>query len=369
MSSSNASTGRLRGAHGRTTRPTLEALREPGRVPDLVKEMRLPLGTVWATVKHLHEQGLLDRVNPGVYQINARGEEALKPRPTEAAKLIRTGAPRPPEGKGWTPERSRWLEKHYGRLGHHRCGELLGVNSSAVHAKATKLGLRYGEVDGYTLPVDVAELLLRDYVMLYSRAERAKVLTFPGTTAGQEYRRKAMVPDWWVEQIADEIQPPEPGDVLLAELRQKVGLSKTQATRVAGRDARLRTPIKGGQAMLYIPTDVAERITARYREKRKTPAAPVVGRGGVLTAIRAAGAEGRTERELYEALPCSQAAVRLHVRALYLAKQLDRCRMGDSSDPFVYRDLQYTGQPQPTRRRIVLPGRPRKAALLPEAAD
>lgn len=366
MSAQNGSLLRHRGASGADTRRVLEALEKPARVPDLVAELGMTTEVVWDNVKSLHGRGWLTRVARGIYQISDDGRAALNPERPKAAKPIRTGAPRPPEGKGWTPERIQWLEKHYSRLGHHRCGELLGIDAKTVHARATRMGLRFGEVDGYTLLGDVAGLLEHDFAVLYSRAKRAGVLTYPGTVMDYAMKRKAMVPDWWVEQIAAERQVPGPDDVALAELRQELGLSKTHAVRVAGQDTYLRTPRKGGQARLYVSWSTAQRLRAQFRVKKT--AAPVVGPGGVRAAIELAGAEGQTERELYEALPCSRAAVRLHVRRLLRDGELERCRLGDTLDPFVYRLVQHVGQPQPQRRKPVIPGRPRKTPL-PQAAD
>lgn len=366
MSAQNARLLRNRGAYGAETRRVLEALDRPARVPDLVAELGMTTEVVWDNVKSLHGRGWLTRVARGVYQISDEGRAALNPERPKAAKPIRTGVPRPPEGEGWTPERLQWLEKHYSRLGHRRCGELLGLDPKTVHAKATKLGLRFGEVDGFTLIVDAAELLEHDYAVLYGRAKRAGVLTYPGTVMGNARKRKAMVPDWWLDQIADERQLPSPDDVALAELRQELGLSKTHAARAAGQDAYLRTPRQGGQARLYVSWKTAERLRTQFRGKK--PPAPVVGPGGVRAAIEAAGTEGMTERELYEALPCSRAAVRLYVRRLLRDGELERCRLGDTLDPFVYRLVQHVGHPKPARRTVVIPGRPRKTPL-PQAAD
>ncbi|MFC4426277.1 hypothetical protein [Deinococcus navajonensis] len=368
MSASNASIGRQQGTRGPLTRRVLETLRSPGGVPDLKQELGLAHEDAWSLVKHLHEQGRLERVSRGVYRITPAGEAALVTPNPESVKLLRTSARKPPEGKGWTAERVAWLTAHYPRLGHKRCAELLGTTPTAVHAKAAKLGLRFGEVDGYQLLNDLASLLGFEYRNLIVRAQRAGVLTFPGTVKDQQRRSKAMVPEWWAEQIADERQPPEPNDVSLETLRRELQLGKTQMVRKAGADARLRTPVTGGQAQLYVSVDAADRLRAEYRERRKVPRPPVVGRAGFLAAIEARGPEGATERELFESGPSSRAAVRLHVRALLRDGLLQRCRLGDSLDPFVYRLVQYTGQPQPSRRNVVIPGRPRKTSI-PQAAD
>lgn len=372
MSAGNASVARQRGVTGQTTRRVLAALERPARTPDLVLELGLTHEDVWSALKHLHHVGWATRLQRGVYQISEAGRVALTTPSPVPAKAICVNAKAPPAGTRWTPERTAWLERHYARLGPKRCGDLLGVHWQAVHAKATTLGLRFGEVDGYQLLTDLAALLQREYTTLYTRAKRAHVLTFPGTVVTQERRSKAMVPDWWVDQIVEEIQPPAEDDVALSTLRATLGLSKTQMARRAGRDARLRTPpghgSKGQQAQLYVSAAVAERITARYRQRRRTPAAPVVGRGGVLGAITAAGAHGTSERELYEALPCSRAAVRLYVRSLVRDGVIERCRPGTTLDPFVYRVAAHQGEAQPAQRTGVIPGRP-KAIHVPQAAD
>lgn len=369
MSSSNASIGRLQGASGRVTRRVLAALERPARTPDLVAELGLPLEVVWGAVKGMHERGWVERVSRGVYRATDAGRAALAPRDVSQTRYVRSGAPTPPAGEGWTPGRRAWLARYYARLGPARCAELLEMKTPTVHAMATRHGLRFGEVDGYQLITDLAALLERDYVLLYTRAKRAGVLTFPGTVAGKQRRAKALVPDWWVEQIADEIQPPAEGDVALAALRVTLGLSKTQMARRAGADARLRTlpgaGPKGQQAQLYVSAEVAARLGAEQRARRQRPRGAIVGRAGVLAAIAAAGADGRSERELTEALPCSRAAVRLYVRALLRDGETVRCRSGTSADPFVYREARHALAPEPAQRQVIIPGRP----ALPQAAD
>jgi biotin operon repressor len=358
VSASNSSSIRLRGVTGALTRQVLEALREPGTVPSVMDELGLLRSDAWAMIKHLHEQGRVERLQRGVYRISDAGEAALQEQAPTKVKTIGKTAQHPPAGKGRTPARSIWLERNYSKLGHHRCAELLDMQPANVWAWARSLGVRFGDVTGYILMTDLSELLGMEYTALWSRAGRAGVLTYPDSVKGNQRKRKAMVPAAWADQVADEHQPPTPEDICLEALRNKLGLSKTQAARVAGANAYLRTPVSGGQPRLHISQETAHQITARYHNRRGKPQVKVVGREGVRSAIEASGPEGATERELYERLPCSRAAVRIHVRAMFLAGVLERCRLGDTLDPFVYRLIEHQEQPVPQKRPVVITGRP-----------
>lgn len=367
MSASNARMTRRRGVYGVTTSRVLTALRRPGRLADVRAEVGLREEEAHAHIKHLHERGLLIRVARGVYQISAAGEQALSPRTAPGVRFLSKAFRTPPAGPDWTPERTRWLELNYERLGHRRCAELLGKEAATVHARAVKLGLSFGQVPGHILITELSDMLERDYGALYGCAERAGVLTFPGSVAQQERRPKAMVPEWWADELASEAQPPTPDDVALASLCAELGLSRSHASRLASADAYLRTPVSGGQARLYVSDDTAGRIRERCRLKAQIPSAPVVGQAGVLSVIEAAGPEGLSGRELYEFLACSRAATRLYTRLLSEAGAVERCRAGSTLDPYVYRAIRHQGQPPPQQRRVVIPGRPKKA--LAQAAD
>lgn len=368
MSATNARKTRRRGATGDRTRQLLGALREPGRLSDVMTELGWTEEETHALIKHAHEQGRLDRIERGVYRTSAAGLAALDNQDEGGVRYLAVRAPQPPQGRRWTPERKAWLDSSFPRLGAHRCAELLGLSLSAVQAMATKRGLKLGDLVGYTLLTDLAELTGQAYTNLYDYAERAGVLTFPGTTRNNQRRPAAMVPDAWADELVGEMQPPTPDDVALHDLRRELNLSQTQACRKASGHSYLRTPVHGGQARLYVSREFADQLRAEYRERRKQPKTREIGRQGYLAAFAAAGVNGATERELYEQLQTSRAAVRIHTRALLRAGQLERCREGSTLDPFVYRLQSFQGQPTPTQRRVVILGRPRKNPL-PEAAD
>jgi hypothetical protein len=370
MTALNAAPTRQRGVSGLDTRAVLLALREPGRVPALVSELGWTTARVWDNVKGLYARGLLERPVRGVYRITPAGEAALAHLPpvtgSRTLRDVKRAAPAS-TGRFWSPERVAWLKKHYPALGHRRAAELLKMDASAVHAKARKLGLEVGDVAGYQRLTDVAKLVERDYVTLWNRAVRAGVLTYPAGIKSQQKRSHALVPDAWIESVLSEWQPPTPDDVALADLRAELKLSKTQAQRLTSGAAYLRTPVCGGQAKLYVSTEDALRLRQSVREAAQRPRLPVVGRVGILGAVEAGGEAGRSERELWEALPCSRAAVRLHVVALRRTGDIQQCRTGTTLDPFVYRAASHAHAPEPPQRVITLPGRPRK--VLAHAAD
>ena len=368
MTATNARKSRRRGATGEQTRQLLNALREPGRLSDVMSELGWTEEETHALIKHAHEQRRIDRLARGVYRTNAAGLAALDKQDDPRVRYLNVTAPRPPEGKRWTPERKAWLDRAFPRLGAQRCAQLLGVSVGATRTMAAKRGLKFGDLPDYTLLADLADLTGQAYTNLYVYAERAGVLTFPGTTRDNRRRPAAMVPDAWADELVSEMQPPTPDDVALHDLRLELNLSQTQAARKASGHSYLRTPVHGGQARLHVSREFADQLRAEYRERRKQPRTREIGRQGYLAAFAAAGTNGATERELYEQLQTSRAAVRIHTRALLRDGQLERCRAGTTLDPFVYRLLIHQGQPEPTQRLVVITGRPRKTPL-PQAAD
>lgn len=368
MSAINARASRRRGVSGDLTRQLLNALREPGRMGDLTREFGWTESEAHALLKHAHEQGWVTRLQRGVYQLSEAGEQALAGSREVGIRFLSRQCHQPPEGTGWTPERKAWLDTFYARLGHHRCAELLGSTPGAVHGMARKRGLQYGDVSGYTLLTDLAAMTGQAYQNLYTCALRAGMLTFPGPERGREVRQKAMVPDSWAEELVGEMHPPTPEDVALAELRRDIGLSQTQAARKAAGHSYLRTPVQGGQSRLYVSQDFAQQLRLEYARRRRIPKTPEIGRDGYRQAYAARGQEGATERELFESLGTSRAAVRSHTRALLQAGELQRCRAGNTLDPYVYRLVEFAGQPEPQQRQVVIKGRPKKIRLQ-EAAD
>ncbi|MEI3783820.1 hypothetical protein U9R89_22175, partial [Pectobacterium brasiliense] len=65
MSAANASIGRQHGATGTRTRQVLTLLREPGRASDVAQELGLNREDAHALVKHLLEQGRVERLARG----------------------------------------------------------------------------------------------------------------------------------------------------------------------------------------------------------------------------------------------------------------------------------------------------------------
>ena len=360
--STNPVPSRLRGILGEKTRAVLDALYwSPQRLTHVMDVTGLPREKAWPLVKHLVERGLVERTGRGLYHATGAGRSALNPvqvRPEQPVKPERVR--RPALGWRWSKARVAWLVRFYPVLGPHRCAVLLGRDYQTVHAKATRLGLQWGrDIEGFALLADVARLLDRDYASLYNRARKAGALTFPATAMKQDKRRKALVPDWWVDLIAEETRPPEPGEVPLATLREELGLSKTHAQRLTAGTAVLRVPLQGGQAQLHVSAEVAARLRSE-RKARPTSPAPL-GRPAVYAALHRAGPNGLTEKELREVLNAGAGMIRMHTRALYLEGQAERCRTGTSLDPFVYRLALWQASPPPEPRPVT-PVRRRRAA-------
>lgn len=356
-------TPRQRGVLGEKVRQVLEALYwEPICLNRVVEVTGLPRERVWPLVKHARERGLVERKGRGLYQTSADGCTMLNPvyraaeAPVAPDRLVK-----PPTGWKWTKQRCEWLRTFYPLLGPHRCAVLLVRDYATVHAKASRMGLRWGQdIEGYMLLSEVARLLDKNYSNLWVRAKRAGALTFPKSVVDDKHRRKALVPDWWVEQLAAESQPPEPGWVLVETLCAELGLSKTHAQRLTAGKAVLRVPPAGGQARAYVSAEDADLI--RTQRKALPKRRPALGRPAVYAAFARAGAEGLTEREVCEYLHSGVGMTRVHTRALYLEGALERCRMGSSKDPFVYRLSQWQGHPHPRRREPRPAERSRKAA-------
>lgn len=340
------------------TRRVLTALERPARPAQIAAELGLPYAAARGAVRHLHNSGRADRIARGVYVRNEAGTAALTP-PTQGSRSLRAARLAPPAGRGWTPERTQWLQARYARLGPRTCAQLLGMDYAAVHARATRLGLQYGDVPGYQFVRDVAVLLDREYSTIWSRARAAGVLTYPNDGRDAQRRTMALVPDAWVEQIAQEIQPPTPDDVPLHELRVQLGLSRTQITRITRDQAYLRTPRGlGRQARLYITRADADALIRSRRDVRPPPTPATTTTIAVRAALEAAGPDGVTERELYTALGVSRAIIRHRLDPLLLSGEVARCRAGTTNDPLVFRLAVHDSQPEPTQRTP--PTKPRK---------
>lgn len=310
-----ARTGR---ALGDRTRLTLELLAvDPQSVHAVAQALNAPYTTAWSLIKHLVEQGRAERVAPGQYLATPAGRSALYPpayTQEPAVKPARVVAP--PTGWRWTPERKTWLARYYPLLGHRRCSRLLGREPAAVHAMATRLGLRHGaDVEGYTLLTQVAEILGRSYSGLWTRAQRAGVLTFPVQAQHSARRRKALVPDWWVDRLMQDLCPPAPGEMALSALRAELGISKTHAQRLATGDGVLRDPGQdaGQQAVTYVSSAVAQRIRQAWSNR---PNYPQRGRPVVHAALQRAGANGMTPPALVAATGMTRAALQHHLNGM-----------------------------------------------------
>lgn len=310
--------GRAAGATGEKTRAVLQFIAmDPKSAQEVADHLNILLEKAHSLLKHLRESGWAERTERGRYQATPAGRSALYPVARRQEPLVKPNRVHPPtRGWRWTPARKAWLVRYYPLLGHRRCSRLLGREPAVVHAMATRLGLRHGaEIEGYILLTELAEVLGKPYGALWSRARRAGTLTFP-QQVGTGRNRKALVPDWWVDQIVEEMRAPQPGEVALAELRTELGMSKTHAQRLAGKDAFLRTALTrnpSNQATLHVTSETAERIRLAWQER---PNRPQLGRPVVYAALHRAGAGGSTEAELMTATGMKDAALRRHLHSL-----------------------------------------------------
>lgn len=361
MTALNASVARHRGATGRLTRRVLELVRQqPQTAPGIAEDLGISREVAWPLLKHLHEQGRVERVTRGVYAITEIGQKALQGAPVQGVQQLNApNAGKAPKGQGWTPQREQWLRRMYPHLGPGGCAEALGMESSAVWGYATRRGLVYGDIPGHILLTELASLTEHGYTNLRNRAQRAGVLTYPAGGMDQTTQRRAMVPDWWADQVVDERQPPGPDDVPLLALREELALSKTHSQRLVAGHTYLRTPSAGGQAHLYVSRETAEELRQRRRVHRKPVA---VGLRTTWQAYEAAGANGLTLDELTAVLGCSRSAIRNHTRALFEGGELERHGAGTCLSVYVYRPTECASQPAPPRRSTKPPGRPRRPA-------
>jgi DNA-binding MarR family transcriptional regulator len=325
----------------------LRALLEPGRAADVANELDVDVGDAWRIVRDLVTFGYVERLTRGVYQATPAGREVLatpgtKREPQAKAKRKMDRHEPVPPGRGIKGERLKWLARHYELLGDKRCGELLGTTRSAAKRAADKLGLRWGDLPGHVLLVDLADLGAGHYANVYARAKRAGVLYRPPTT-----KRKLFVPTWWADKIMAERDLPTPDEVAVQEVINRLGVPETSLLRAIGGRYRLATPAEGGNPKRYITRALLEDVERLFAERRRQPHWKQPGKAGVIRALQESG--GLNEIELSERLGVSRNAIRIHLRQLRRIGRIERCRKGSSADPFVYRLAGSNGTAAPRR--------------------
>lgn len=341
-----------RGRISETSKETLRLHLEPLGTPALAQHLGIDIADAWDRIKTLLNSGYLERVDVGSFRTTAAGRKLLEA-PQQQAVFLASDVPLPPTGTGWTPAREAWLTKHFALLGHVVAAQQLGIAPEAVWAKAKRLGLKFGEVPGFTLLMPVAERIAAlhgseagmVYPSLWARARKAGVMQYaPGDA--QKQSRRPLVPLDWAEGVILERTPPSSSDMSLRELRAHLGLSKTQATRLV-KHTYLRT-VTGEQPSLHLSRKEGEALMASHVVQERKPSP---GKAGLRAALELAGPEGHTETELKKALGVSRAAVRLHLRHLGAAGEVQCYRSGTATDPFVWRLMAFELEPEPTPRR------------------
>lgn len=345
------------------SRATLTALLEPGRAADVATELDIDVAHAWSQIRELLTAGYLQRVARGVYQATQDGREVLtlpdtRREPQKAPRKKMERVEPPPPGRGIKGERLQWLARNYELLGDKRCGELLGVHRASAKKAADKLGLRWGDLPGYVLLVDLADLGAGDYVNVYARAKRAGVLYRPPTT-----KRKLFVPTWWADKIMAERSLPTPDEVAVLDVLERLGVPATSLLRAIGKRYRLATPAEGGNPRRYITRALLEDLERLYAERRRQPLWKQPGKAGLVRALQETG--GLNEVELAERLGVSRNAVRIHLRQLRRSGRVERTRAGTPTDPYVCRLSGSSGpavaRPNPPKGPI---GRPPNALVV-----
>ena len=341
-----------RGRISETSKETLRLHLEPLGTPALAQHLGIDITDAWDRIKTLQHSGYLERVDAGVFRTTALGRKLLEP-PQQQAVFLGGDVPPPPAGSGWTPAREAWLREHFALLGHQVAAQHLGTAPGTVWAKARRLKLKFGEVPGFTLLMPVAERIAalhgtepsKIYPNLWARARKAGIMQYaPGDTGKQS--RRPLVPVEWAEGVILERTPPSSSDMSLRELRSRLGLSLTQATRLV-QHTYLRT-VTGQQPSLHLSRAEGEALMASHVGQERQPSP---GKAGLRAALELAGPEGHTETELKKALGVSRAAVRQHLRHLAAAGDVECHRSGTATDPFVWRLTAFENEPEPSPRR------------------
>lgn len=146
----------------------------------------------------------------------------------------------------YTPEEDEFIARHLPRKGHKWVAAKLGRSEGSVWARASKrLGVRFGDVPGWTRAHEVADAIGVSRSTVWDRAKREGVLYRYGPPGAREPRsRAALVPDKWADAILAEYEELRRGAELAAagwytvpETARllKVGVSTVQRAVADGR--------------------------------------------------------------------------------------------------------------------------------------
>lgn len=131
----------------------------------------------------------------------------------------------------YTPEEDEFITKHLPKRGHAWVATRLHRSAGSVWARAKRLGVRFGDLPGWTRVYEVADAIGCTRSAIYDRAKRERALFRygrPGATAKRS--KAALVPNSWADAILEEHEDLRRG----AELEAAGWITVPQAADLLG---------------------------------------------------------------------------------------------------------------------------------------
>jgi hypothetical protein len=121
-------------------------------------------------------------------------------------------------GNPWTQEEKKFLEKKFARYGYKWCAKQLSRDPAIVSAKASRMGLRYGDIPGYVRAREAATLTGFSYTNIIVKADAAKASLRLGKR--RVFRNDAaslvLVKEKWLAVFIDQLNKKDEGEACRA---------------------------------------------------------------------------------------------------------------------------------------------------------
>src|SRR5690606_697666 len=114
----------------------------------------------------------------------------------------------------YTPQEDEYIRRWVPTRGYTLVAKKLGRSRGGVWHRAKKLGVKFGEIEGWTRTKDLAAATHQSQSAVWFRAKREGVLRQVGPKSGGQRSRAALVPNKWADAILAEYQQLAAGESL-----------------------------------------------------------------------------------------------------------------------------------------------------------
>lgn len=119
-------------------------------------------------------------------------------------------------GQRYSADEDQFIRLHYPKRGHKWVAEKLGRSPGSVWSRAKRLGIQFGEIDGWTRVTTLAQATGQLHNAVWLRAKREGVLRRVGAPKAKRGKaRAAVVPNSWADSYLAEHQALRHGEHLL----------------------------------------------------------------------------------------------------------------------------------------------------------